>query len=227
MNTYDIIKYWDDFLVEQHIGSELNVIVDYFKKQNIKTLVYVDIGANSGRYHDVLSRSFKISHSVMVEASKPLYDYLLNKFTNTTYDIYNYILSDINSDTSFADIDFSYITDIKNMNLGLSKSYDSTINNKKQISAYNFFIDKILNKNIDKIDLIKIDTENRDYHILKALTNCVCQLKNKPLICFEHNYHNDMSKDEAQKILNNFCNVNGYKLIDIDNITWSSVFLWP
>lgn len=226
MNTYDIIKYWDDFLVEQHIGSELNVIVDYFQKQNKQDLIYLDIGANCGRYHDVLSRSFNIKHSIMVEASKALYDYLLIKFKNTKYDIYNFILSDTNNDVSFSDIDFSYIADIKQINLGLSKSYNSITNNKKQISAYDFFLDKIINQNIINIDLIKIDTENRDYHILKSLTNCIHKLKNKPIICFEHNYHNDMSKENAQEILNNFCITNNYKTININDITWSSVFLW-
>ena len=46
MNTYDIVKYWDDYLVEQHVGSELAVIIDYLKKQN-KTNKY-----SSKRFHD-------------------------------------------------------------------------------------------------------------------------------------------------------------------------------
>lgn len=222
-----MIKYWDDNLVEQHVGSELNVITDYFRTKNKCNIVYLDIGANSGKYYDVLVRSFIIDHVIMVEASQSLYDYLLTKFKNTTFDIYNIIMSDNNDSISFSEIDFSYITDINSMNLGLSKSYNSIDNTRQQTSASDFFIEKILNKHIDNIDLIKIDTENRDYHILKSLTPYINKLKNKPLICFEHNYHNDMSKHEAQDILSNFCNTNHYKPLNIDDIIWSSVFLWP
>lgn len=228
MNTFDIIKHWDDYLVEQHVGSELAVIIDYFQKKEQKNLIYLDIGANCGKYYDVLSRYFTIDLAIMAEASKHLYEYLLIKFNhNNKCTIYNSVLSDNNDDISFSDIDFSYITDINNINLGLSKVYNSIDNKIKQTSANDFFNTNVLEKNISHLDLIKIDTENRDYHILKSMTECISKLKNKPLICFEHNYHNDMTKDEAQDILKNFCSFNNYEYINIDNIKWSSVFLWP
>jgi FkbM family methyltransferase len=228
MNTFDIIKHWDDFLVEKHIGSEISIIVRYFKEKNKTNISYLDIGANTGKYYDVLARSFQIDLSVMVEASKALYDYLLIKFeNNNNTKIYNLILSDINDMTSFADIDFSYITDIENSNLGLSKLYKSDNNTREQTSSGTFFENYILQNNIDTLDLIKIDTENKDYEILKSLTNVIPKLKNQPLICFEHNYHNSMTQNEAQDILNNFTNTNNYASINIGDITWSAVFMYP
>lgn len=227
MNTFDIIKHWDDFLVERHVGSEIAVVTRYLKEQNKTNITYLDIGANTGKYHDVLSRSFHIDRSIMVEASIPLYDYLVLKFKETNSDIYNLILSDIDEMVSFADIDFSYITDINNSNLGLSKVYKSNNNTRQQTSAANFFENNILTKGIDTLDLIKIDTENKDYEILKSLTNTIPKLKNRPIICFEHNYHNSMTQDEAQDILNNFTSTNNYMPINIGDITWSAVFMYP
>jgi FkbM family methyltransferase len=228
MNTYDIVKYWDDYLVEQHVGSELAVIIDYLKKQNKTNITYIDIGANCGKYYDVLSRYFTIDNCVMVEASIPLYDYLNIKFQNKQCVIYNKILSDTDDMVNFADIDFSYIKELgQNINLGLSKAYGCSNGSREQLSAGNFLTSYVLDAGINNIDLIKIDTENRDYHILKAMTPYISKFNNKPLICFEHNYHNDMSKDEAQNILNNFCNNNNYNSINIDDIKWSSVFLCP
>ena len=227
MNTYDMIKYWDDNLVEQHVGSELNVITDYFRTKNKSNIVYLDIGANSGKYYDVLARSFIIDHAIMVEASQSLYDYLVVKFKNNNVNIYNLILSDINEMTSFADIDFSYVSDINSANFGLSKLYKSDNNNRQQTSSETFFENYILQNNIHILDLIKIDTENRDYEILKSLTHTISKLKNQPLICFEHNYQGSMTQDEAQSILNNFTKINHYIPINIGDITWSAVFLYP
>jgi len=228
MDTFDIIKYWDDFLVEKHVGSEISVIVQYFTEKNQTSLSYLDIGANTGKYYDVLSRSFKINQSIMVEASKSLYDYLLIKFKDNHSDVYNLILSDVDDTVSFADIDFSYIADVDSANLGLSKVYKSdNNNNREQTSSGAFFDNYILQKNIDILDLIKIDTENKDYEILKSLTNEIPKLKNQPLICFENNYHNNMTQSEAQNILDNFTNTNNYIPINIGDIAWSAVFMYP
>lgn len=227
MNISDIISYWDNNLVEQHVGSELSVIIEYFNKHNINNIKYLDIGANTGKYYDVLSRFVKIDYCIMVEASKSLYDYLLIKFKESNTDIHNLILSDINDNVSFTDIDFSQITDIHSTNLGLSKVYKSNNNTRQQVSAESFFEEHILNKNIFTLDLIKIDTENRDYEILKSLTPVVKKLHNKPIICFEHNYHNSMTLNEAQNILNNFTDINNYMPINIGDIIWSAVFLYP
>jgi len=230
MNIFDIIKYWDDNLVEQHLGWEMVVILQYLNDKTKTHISYLDIGANCGKYYDVLSKDFIIDYSVMAEASVHLYEYLLVKFKdNKKCFIYNSIVSDVSGKTSFSEIDFSYITNINNsINLGLSKTYNSHNNNREQISAKDFFNAYIINNNINQLDFIKIDTENRDYHIIKSLTHdCIEKLKNKPLIVFENNYHNDMSKNDAQVILDNFCSFNNYKFIDIDNIQQTGAFLWP
>lgn len=228
MHTFDIIRYWDDNLVEPHIISELNYIVNYLKERQTTKIRYLDIGANCGRYWNILSKHFVVDQAIMVEPATELYEYLINKFKDTNFLIYDFVLSDHNGMVSLTEINFSFFTELnRDINLGLSKSCLSDRNNKVQVSAENFFNDYLFRNNIFELDLIKIDTENRDYHILKSMTNVLMQLRFKPIICFENNYHNDMTQLEAQTILDNFTTINGYQPINISNINWSSVFLCP
>jgi hypothetical protein len=59
-------------------------------------------------------------------------------------------------------------------------------------------------------NFIKIDTETFDYHILSSLKNFIKKLEVKPFICFEHNYHNTMDREDAKKIYNEFLIECGY-----------------
>jgi len=40
---------------------------DYFGPKNITKLSYIDIGANVGKFYDVLSRDYSIERVIMVE----------------------------------------------------------------------------------------------------------------------------------------------------------------
>ena len=52
--------------------------------------------------------------------------------------------------------------------------------------------DYLVEKNINKIDLLKIDTEGYEYETLLGLRN---KLKNVKLILFEHHYDNMILKN--------------------------------
>ena len=54
----DLIKIWDDELIERNIGIEINYLKDYFGPKNLTELSYIDIGANVGKFYDVLSRDY-------------------------------------------------------------------------------------------------------------------------------------------------------------------------
>ena len=56
----DLIKIWDDELIERNIGIEINYLKDYFDPKNLTELSYIDIGANVGKFYDVLSRDYSI-----------------------------------------------------------------------------------------------------------------------------------------------------------------------
>ena len=68
----------------------------------------------------------------------------------------------------------------------------------------------IVGQRINKIDLIKIDTEGYEYYILKNIKN---YLKNIKLILFEHHYDLMIIKNYKFKDINNLLVSNNFKQI--------------
>ena len=71
---------------------------------------------------------------------------------------------------------------------------------------------------LESFDFIKIDTETQDYQILKSMMPLIQSLNKKPFILFENNYQNQMSKEDAKKILDDFTDNCGYEPINIDEL---------
>lgn len=222
----DFIRIWDNDIVAGHVNSEIERIIKYLNDIHLGTINYVDIGANVGKYYDILSKHFKIENAVMTEPVVDLYQYMVNKFKGRdNCKIYNYAVSDY---TGKADLNTGVIDFYKNndnytsINLGLSK-INKIDGDVVVVSGYDF-----LNKFASdiEIDLIKIDTETQDYFILKSITSYIKILPRKPLIVFENNYHNDMTYDEAKHIYETFmseCEYNGYNF----DLLGGEVYLIP
>jgi FkbM family methyltransferase len=214
------IKYWDDNICQGHINSEASFVINYFKEKNINNIKFIDIGANVGKYYDTLSQHVNIDYCVMYEGSKILSEYLTEKFiSNKNVEVYNYAISNEDKDTFFDESSIKYFLnkeDIDGINLGLSNvsSVGGTNVEMRDISSllndrYEFFSD---------FDFIKIDTETVDYLILESLSKYIVNLDKKPLICFEHNYHNTISGGRAKKIYNDFKFKCGYDGLDFEDL---------
>lgn len=222
------IKFWDDQIVQGHVGSEIGEITNYLKNKNVTEISYIDIGANVGKYFDLLSQNFKIKKTIMVEASPLLYQYMEEKFKNNLEClIYNYAISDSNGKTylDVSTLDW-YLNkeDFDGINLGVSKISHGGLE-VEMISGDDFF-NKHVGDFINNVDFIKIDTENRDYNILKTINDIIKNLENKPYIIFEHNYHNDISYDEAKSIYEKFVAECDYDALPFDEVA-GSVYLKP
>lgn len=218
-----IIKYWDDNLVQQHINSELNWLFDYLDSNNIKTLSYIDIGGNVGKFYDVISTKYKINKCIMVEPSKMLFEHMTNKFSNqNNVELFNFAISDENGNFHFSDSAESSIRHYEkkgidnSINLGLSKINKK---NKGNTVCYSmdFFFRNFNTIPLTELTFIKIDTENMDLNVIRSMTNFFVENKLNPFILFENNYHNDMSKLDAENIMNNFCELCGYEKVDLSN----------
>lgn len=225
----DPIKFWDQNVVERHIGSELQVVKAHFNKMKIKNINYVDIGANVGKFYDLfLEEGYDIDNAIMVEPSHDLYSYMLEKFKNKpNCKIYNLALSDKNGVVKFESIIETcneYPVEEDSINLGLSKISEKG-KDVELMSGNDFFI-KYVDSHKDSLNFIKIDTENQDYFILDSITNYIKNLKNKPYIVIEHNYHNDMSYEKARLIYENFLNECGYEGLHFDEL-FNAVYLKP
>jgi stringent starvation protein B len=72
-----------------------------------------------------------------------------------------------------------------------------------------YFLNNICNLPPNEVSLIKIDTETKDLYILRDMAKWLYDNKIQPYILFENNYHNEMTVEEAQTIINDLTKNNG------------------
>ena len=186
MNEY--IKYWDEKLVEKHVGQDIRYVVEYFRELNQNTISFIDIGANVGKIYDCLKKHFTIEKVIMVEASKQLSEYMVEKYKNEkNITIYNFAISNVAGSFNLWEGSFENLKDFTNeINLGLSK-----IENKQGNTlclTMDYFLSNFNTLQPNEISLIKIDTETKDLYILKDMINWLLEKNIQPYILFENNY---------------------------------------
>lgn len=211
------IKYWDEKIVSRHIGTEINWLTEYLDENKITELSFIDIGGNVGKFYDELSKKYTIKKCVIVEASKRLSEYMTEKFKDVnSITIHNFGISDSEGEFHFDDSGIDYWADRElneDINLGVSK-----MSNRPGGTPF-IKMDKFLNEintiPSNEITFIKIDTENRDIPILGDMIEYLKVNNIKPFILFENNFHNDMSLENAQRIVDDFCNTLNYEKVDL------------
>ena len=202
-------------------------LINFLKKNNfIKFNLLLDIGAHQGESIEFFSRNFMIKKIISFEASPINFELLRNrirtnnlKYSNTEIVIENIALGAENKTTEFKQFNESSSSTIKKINEE-SKYY------KKKFRLINFFNkekvyqsfkikifklkDYIKQKNIQKIDFIKIDTEGYEYEILIGLEDKI-QFVNT--IMFEHHYDNMIKKNYTFSDINDLLVKNNFKKI--------------
>lgn len=204
----DLIKIWDEELVEKHVGTEIKYLIEYFTEN--KKLNYIDIGANVGKFYDVLSKTYELGDVYMVEPAPQLFEYISEKFKDKpNCRLFNFAVSNKNGETYFQTECIEGST-IDRIDMGVSKIHETNNGHLVQTVSGEYFLTKIV-ENLETIDFIKIDTETHDYLILESITPIIEKLNKKPFILFEHNYHSMMTDQEAEKIINEFTSRCGYE----------------
>lgn len=230
---YDIIKFWDEEIVSQHI--RISEVINFFTNIKKKNINYIDIGANVGKVYDKLNSTIGVNKCFLVEPCRELADYMRKKYSNLNnikviekgVTKENKMFEFINS----AHYQTEEIGKEKNLNLGLSR-----ISGKLEASGENYLIEgitgcKLLEEEIDlepsEIDYIKIDTENCDFFILENIFSYIKENNIRPFISFECNFMFFMTKDDAKKIIQPYFDELNYKFIDLDTIQTSDLDLIP
>ena len=226
------LEFWDKVEVAQHCYSVVDRISDYLVKNNKNNIKVLDIGANVGKIYDLLSEKFTIEKYVMYEASPILCEYMEKKFHGLSQvEIKNFAVSDSCKETFMDEtsIKLALKEDKYEYTYNLGVQGVTTWENTPiiQLSA-----EAILNANynfFENVDVIKIDTETVDYLILKSMSSFISKMKNKPLICFEHNYmfcNPEIIPEDAEKIYNYYINDLEYHGKNFNELT-SDCFLYP
>ena len=201
-----------DFFTQQKI---LNALKKKIKSNKFKILI--DVGSHKGEYISSLKSKFLIDQTFGFEPNPDIFTILEKKFKSSKIKVFNYGISDKKSTISFNKNLESSSSSINNLNTN-SKYY------KKKFLILNFFntqnittkiniqvrrLDEFIDKfKIDKIDLLKIDTEGYEYTVLKSLGNYISKVN---IIHFEHHFDDMIMKNYKLSDIHSLLTLNGFE----------------
>ena len=201
-------------------------IINFLKNQKFIIDVIIDVGAHKGETIILFLKNFKPSKIISFEASPKNFSKLnkkinkiRQKFPKTKIVIENKGLGEFkkfhefkqvneSSSSTFAKINFdSNYYKKKKFYLGIKENKDYFKTQTIEVISLASYLNDI---NIDRIDILKIDTEGYEYEILKGLDNKFSKIK---LIFFEHHYENMISKSYTFTDINRLLVSNNFQMI--------------
>ena len=202
-------------------------ILYFLKSLKLRNLdIIIDIGAHEGNAIFFL-KNFNVKKIISFEASKINFLKLKKKlsynkrkvFIKSNILIENFALGKEREKKifkQFVETSSSTFSDI-NINSKYFKKKFQLLNKKKkmvflikkqiQLMPLNEYLE---NNKIDKIDILKIDTEGYEFEILKGLKN---QIKVVDIIFFEHHYDDMINKSYTYSDIHNLLKKNNFEKI--------------
>ena len=211
-------------------------IFDYFHKKKIfrflkiKNLtnfdIFFDIGAHAGETISSFGKNLNLKVIYSFEASPISFQILNNNLKkiqstipNSQINIENFAVGSLSKKIKIKHFIESSSSTIKKINTSSKyfqkkKKLISSLNNLnyfKEIDVNQISLDEyIIQKNIKRIDFLKIDTEGSEYDVIMGVTK---NLKNIKLILFEHHFDDMISKEYKFSHINNLLIQNNFKQI--------------
>jgi len=213
-------------------------IINFFKKNLYSLDIVFDVGAHKGETIELFTSNFAIKEFYSFEPSFNNFFYLKSnihnfkkKYKSTNFKIFNFgfgvetnrlllkqtaessssTLSDISQNSKYYKKKIKFLG-IKKLNKNFFeeflvdiKSMDSFVNEKK----------------IKKIDILKIDTEGHEYHVLKGLGKNIKIVK---YILFEHHYDDMLIKRYTFSHINNILIENNFTKVYKAKMPFRKVF---
>ena len=207
MNFFGIIN---NLFKITEIKHQANIF-NYLKKIKLDSII--DIGAHKGDFSIKFINDENIKNFFLFEQQLKFYKYLLNKFKNKKkIKIYNVAIDTVNNKikkialnidpttSSLAKIDKnSLLYKIKNIILNSKDNYNSS--QKVRTLRLDYFLKK---KKINRISLLKIDTEGYEIKVIKSLGSDIKKIKYILLeLKFIHFYKNYSQKKIREYLLKN------------------------
>ena len=191
-------------------------IINFFKKFYNKNIDLIfDVGAHKGETIQLFCKNFKLKKIFSFEASPENFNELKKnigkfKYKETKIVLENLALSSNEEKKIFKQANESSSSTLSDIN------YNSRYLKKKEkildfFSKKSFFSEfeiqtttlnnYIVKKKIDKIDILKIDTEGYEFPILKGMEN---QIEKVNFILFEHHYDDMIIKKYTFSDINKY-----------------------
>lgn len=199
-------------------------ILKFFKKKILNQFITViDIGAHKGETIELFNGAFNINKIYSFEPNVNLFKFLksIKKYnTNNKIEIFNLGFGDKNEQKKL-----NIFTDSSSSTLNDINENSEYFKRKKRFMSFftrdkNFLVEKqtvqirnlsefIFEQSINKIDILKIDTEGYEYNILKNLNNN--DFAKIRFIFFEHHYDLMIKKNYKFSDINNLLLKNKFK----------------
>ena len=204
-----------DFFTQQKI---LNALKKEIKGNKISVLI--DVGSHKGEYILSLKSKFLVEKIFGFEPNPDIYNLVNKKFsTSNNIIVFNYGISDSSGVIEFNKNLESSSSSMNNLNTN-SKYYKKKffllnfLNLKKITTKINVEVKRLdeffkLHK-IQKVDLIKIDTEGFEFRVLKSLGQ---NIRNIKIIHFEHHFDDMIIKNYKFSDIHHYLVCNGFKKI--------------
>lgn len=187
--SYDLatIKKWDIDCVK-HVKNLVDKVYMAVKGKN--TIKVIDIGANSGKFLELLDEKIEVTDALLVEPDKSLLDFCEDKFKSRDFTYLNRALYEKTCKM------FWSAASPEEGNLGVSRVVGHANEHAIEVIAFDE-----LGFTIFEPDLIKIDAEGCDFKIILGMLNFLKSLKNKPLIVAETNGYGGISPESAVDLI--------------------------
>jgi len=193
-----------------------------FIKNNTDVNYFLDVGSHMGTYSDLIIKNFKNCKIFMFEPQTNIFKKIKTKYKNKkNIKIYNCAISDrstqkrmyinehgLTSGLSRLDLKNNKYLQLKAKLFGRTAS--EMILKKPKVKTKKLFT-IIKSQNINKIDLVKIDTEGHEFEVLKGIGK---KIKNIKYILIE--FHNDkIYLSYSPKKIHNYLIKNNFELENI------------
>ena len=211
-----ILNFFDYF----HKKKIIKKITETQKNTNIE--IILDIGGHRGESIELFLKNLNVQKIYSFEPSELNFKFLLKtteslqkKFKNTSIFLENFAVGNLNKNIELNYLNETSSSTIRSLNVKSKyfkkkeKYFGNLINKKYQVEQIEFK-DYLEKKNINRIDLLKIDTEGYELEVLRGLKDSI---KNVSIILFEHHYDDMVIKDYTFSDIHDLLIGNGFQKI--------------
>ena len=215
------LKRWDE-MVRKDVSNSLKKCLKLLPKQ--KSYAVIDVGSNTGVFTEELAKKISIGKAILFEPIPVYAEWSKEKFLwYPAVKVFNYALSDKEERKTLY---------CSNQNLGWNTFIEEETNeeNKDNALLVECKVFDELNETelkLEKIDLIKIDTEGFEYAVLAGMLKTLKKIKKKPLIVCEVGWGNKHPRFKKLEVVLNKIKLIGYNIPPISFSKTQDIFLVP
>ena len=213
--------------------KKILVFFDFFHKKkivnNLKKFsqdgsfkVIFDVGAHEGESIELFLKNFKSDHIYSFEPSESTFKILSKnsenirkKFINSYIHLENFAVGCLNQNVELNYLNETSSSTLRELNTNSSyfkkkEQYFGKLIKQKTIVKQINFKEYLEKKKIQKIDLLKIDTEGYELEVIKGLKDSISKVS---VILFEHHYDNMIIKNYTFSDIHNLLKNNGFRRV--------------